>query len=103
LRVKIPSRYWKVIVVLTEDGLASYGFVLEQDLSRISFEEFTVPEEFGQFMEPLAALQKRAGIRFPENVLDADQYGTNEGMELAFRAGLKRRGGNQEAVENVKG
>jgi endonuclease G len=93
LRAKIPSRYWKVIVVRAEDGIASYGFVLEQDLSQVSFEEFTVPEKFGQFMEPLDELQKRAGIVFPENVLAVDQYSTNEGMDLAFRAGLKRRAG----------
>jgi endonuclease G len=91
LRVKIPSRYWKVIVVRTEQGLTSYGFVLEQDLSAVPFEEFVVPERFVRFMEPLVELQERAGIQFADIVLAADQHGTNEGMEVAFHAGVKRR------------
>jgi len=91
LKVRIPSRYWKVIVVRTEEGIASYGFILEQDLSDVSFEEFVVPSRFARFMEPLVELQQRAGITFPDVVLNADQHGTNEGVEVAFRAGVKRR------------
>jgi len=92
LRVKIPSRFWKVIVVRTETGIASYGFVLEQDLSDVPLqEEFIVPENFRRFMEPIADLEQRTGVRFPDIVRDADRHGTNEGAELAFRAGIRRR------------
>ena len=62
-------------------------------------EEFIVPENFVRFMEPLAELQQLAGITFPDFVLDADQHGTNEGMELAFHAGIKRRANNQVILE----
>ena len=44
LRVKVPARFWKVIVARTEEGLAAFGFVLEQDLSDVQWEEFVVPE-----------------------------------------------------------
>lgn len=90
LRIQIPARYWKVLVVRTFDGVASFGFVLKQDLSNISFEEFPVPENFRRFLTPLAELQKDAGIVFPKIVLNADQYDTNEGVEFALRAGIRR-------------
>lgn len=88
-------------MVRTAEGIASFGFILEQGLSDITFEEFAVPKNFGRFLEPLADLQKAAGIKFPQVVLDADQYDTNEGMELAFRAGIRRRKGKEEAAESI--
>lgn len=91
VRVKIPSRYWKVVVARTADGIASFAFLLEQDLSDVPFEEFLVPEEFARYMAPLADLQELTGVRFPDAVLDADQYATVEGVEVAMRAGLTRR------------
>jgi endonuclease G len=92
IRVKIPARFWKVIVAKTATGLASYGFVLEQDLSDVPLDqEFVVPEEFARFMEPLADLQERAGIVFPDVVLESDQFGADEALEFAFRAGIQRR------------
>jgi endonuclease G len=90
VRVKIPSRFWKVVVVQTQEGVASYGFVLEQDLSDVPL-ELAVPEMFVKYMEPLTDLQKKAGITFPAIVLNADQYDTADGEEMAFRAGAKRR------------
>lgn len=90
VKVKIPSRFWKVIVAKNASSVASYGFLLEQDLSDVSFEEFAVPENFRRLMVPLSDLQELAGITFPKIVLNADQYATKEGVELAFRAGLKR-------------
>ena len=45
LRAKIPSRYWKVVVAAATDGIAAYGFVLEQDLSGVDL-EFTVSQNF---------------------------------------------------------
>ena len=93
LRVKIPSRFWKVIVARTTQGLASFGFMLEQDLSAVSFEEFVVGDQFVKSMVPLQELQERIGVTFPDAVLDADQFGTDEGVDVARRAGVKRRSG----------
>jgi endonuclease G len=91
VRVRIPSRFWKVIVVRTDNGIEAYGFVLEQDFSAVPVEEFLVPESFRRFMEPISDLELRTGVRFPAVVRNADQHDTNEGVELAFRAGVRRR------------
>jgi endonuclease G, mitochondrial len=91
VRVRIPSRYWKVIVVRTKKALASYGFVLEQDLAQVPMVEFVVPHTFERFTEPLVELQKLAGIKFDNTVLTADQYDKSEGVEMAHRAGWRRR------------
>jgi len=100
VRVKIPSRYWKVIVVRTDDGLQSFGFVLEQNLSDVSFEEFA-PAQFKKLMMPLPELQKITGVKFPPVVVNADQYATNEGIELAFHAGVRRAGPKTAGEEGV--
>ena len=90
IRAKIPSRFWKVIVAATEDGLAAFGFVLEQDLSGVEF-EFVVPSEFVPHMYPLSEIEAMTGVRFPPVVRDADQYDTVRGAEVAMRSGAKRR------------
>jgi endonuclease G, mitochondrial len=91
VRLKIPSRFWKVIVARTVSGVAGYGFLLEQDLSAVPLEEFMVPSNFRRLMVPISELQDMAGIKFSPIVLEADQYQTDEGVELAFRSGLKRK------------
>jgi endonuclease G len=98
VRVKIPSRFWKVIVAGTTTSVASYGFLLEQDLSDVSLVEFAVPSNFRRLMVPLRDLQKLAGIKFPELVLSTDQFETNEGVELALRAGLTRQANERGQV-----
>jgi endonuclease G, mitochondrial len=98
VRVKIPSRFWKVIVARTTTTVASYGFLLEQDLSDVPLVEFAVPKNFRRLMVPLRDLQKLAGIKFPDLVLNADQFETNEGVELALRAGLTRQANERGQV-----
>lgn len=100
VRIKIPSRYWKVIAVRSNNGIASFGFILEQDLSDVPFEEF-VASPFKKFMVPLTELQDLTGVAFPDVLLDNDQFETNEGMELAFHAGVKRRAGEEVVEEGV--
>ncbi len=90
IRAKIPSRFWKVIVASTADGLAAFGFVLEQDLSAVEF-EFVVPAEFAPHMYPLSEIEAMTGVRFPANVRAADQYDTLRGAEVSMRSGAKRR------------
>jgi endonuclease G len=100
VKVRIPSRYWKVLVVRTEEGLASFGFVQEQDLSDVPFEEF-VPAQFKRMMVSLTDLQELTGVTFPSIVVDADQFETNEGIELAFHAGVGRAGAKTVSEEGV--
>ncbi len=50
VRVQIPSRYWKIVVVKSASGPQAYGFILEQDVRAITEKEFYVTEEwFGAF------------------------------------------------------
>ena len=90
VKLRVPSRFWKVIVARTASGVASYGFLLEQDLSDVPVRNSWF-RNFRRLMVPLSDLQDLTGIKFPEIVLNADQYATNEGVDLAFRAGVKRR------------
>lgn len=98
LKARIPSRFWKVVVTRVADGLAAYGFVLEQDLSGVAFEsvesaefEFVVPAEFEPFLYPLSEIEEMSGITFPEAVRAADQFSTIRGGELEQIGGPKRR------------
>jgi len=91
LRAKIPSRFWKVIVARVDDGIAAYGFVLEQDLSEVEFREFTVPPEFLPTMTSLADIETLGGIKFDPAIQDADQFGTVRGEEIGRRSGARKR------------
>jgi endonuclease G, mitochondrial len=90
IRAKIPTRYWKVVVAPVQEGIAAFGFVLEQDLSDVAF-EYVPAEEFVPHMYPLADIQDMAGVRFPAIVLDADQYDTVRGAEVSINAGARRK------------
>jgi len=90
LRAKIPARYWKVIVARDLDGLAAYGFVLEQDLSNVEL-EFSVPPEFAPRMYPLGEIEAMTGVVFDAGIRDADQYETVRGGEVSRRAGVSLR------------
>jgi endonuclease G len=90
LRARIPRRFWKVIVARVEDGIASYGFVLEQDLAGVDV-EFTVPAEFVPALTPLSDIAAMSGVAFPADMVAADQYETVRGAEVARRAGARRR------------
>jgi endonuclease G len=92
IRAKIPSRFWKVIVSRVEDGIAAFGFVLEQDLSDVQFEEFTVPPEFKPAMYPIQDIEEMSKVRFDASIRRVDQYETLRGAEIRRRAGVSRRG-----------
>jgi endonuclease G len=90
LRAPVPRRFWKVVVARVTDGLASYGFVLEQDLSDTEL-EFTVSDEFIGAMYPLAEISEMTGVSFHQSLIEADQYDTVRGTEIALRAGSHKR------------
>ena len=90
IRAKIPSRFWKVIVTKTMDGIAAFGFVLEQDLDAVEF-EFVVPASFVPHMYPITDIEAMTGVRFPAEVREADQYHTERGVEVAIHSGAHRR------------
>ncbi len=86
---RIPSSFWKVIVAAVGDGIAAFGFVLEQDLSKVQFEEF-VPGDFAPEMHRLSDIAKMTKVVFAPELLAADQYDAFRGTELAQRTGIKR-------------
>lgn len=89
LRARIPRAYWKVVVARTVDGIAAYGFTIEQDLSKVAL-EFTVSENFIKKLVPIAEIEARAGIIFDSAVRAADQFAGDRGREVANRAGIDR-------------
>lgn len=90
LRAKIPARYWKVIVARLDEGIAAFGFVLEQDLSDVQW-EFAVPAEFAPALASLEEIERMTGVSFGAKVLAADQFGTPRGDEIGLRGGARLR------------
>lgn len=89
LRSRIPSRFWKVIVARVREGIASFGFVLEQDLEDVEF-EFVPDEDFIPVMHPIADIAKMTGVKFDKSVVDGDQFDAVRGVELVQRSGAGR-------------
>ena len=91
LRAKVPKLFWKLIVSRVEDGIAAYGFLLEQDLSDVSFTEFVVPAEFVPSMSPIADIESMAGVSFGDDIRSADQFDTVRGGEVSLRGRVRRK------------
>jgi len=73
-----------------EQGLATYGFVLEQDLTAVDW-ELAVPAELVPAMYPLSDIGDMTGLEVDAALLAADQYDAVRGGELALRARVPRR------------
>jgi DNA/RNA endonuclease G (NUC1) len=96
VRVKIPSRFWKVIVAADDHELRSFGFLLEQDLSDVPL-EFAVDETWARHMVSIPELEQLLGVvRFPDVVRHADQSGTAHGEAVRQSAGIKMRADRKE-------
>lgn len=58
LVVRIPSSFWKIVVVKGEEGPRAYGFLLKQDLRNVDFgEEFIVPDTWKRHMVPISEIE----------------------------------------------
>ena len=96
VRVKIPLRFWKVIVAAEDHELRSFGFLLEQDLSDVPL-EFAVDETWARHMVSIPELEQLLGVvRFPHVVRHADQSGTAHGEAVRQSAGIKMRADRKE-------
>jgi endonuclease G, mitochondrial len=76
--IKIPRRFWKVVIVAEEAGTAdaalrAFGFILDQSqaIQQFGLEEFALGK-FTTFQVSLAGITQAAGVRFPNAVLQAD-------------------------------
>lgn len=74
VKVRIPSRYWKIVVARKNDELQSFAFILEQDLSDVPL-EFQVDEFWKERMISIPDLEEALSIvTFPPIVHDTDQF-----------------------------
>lgn len=76
--IKIPRRFWKVVIVAEEAGTANaalraFGFILDQSqaIQEFGLEEFALGK-FTTFQVSLAGITAAAGVEFPSGVLAAD-------------------------------
>ncbi|MGX1325498.1 DNA/RNA endonuclease G (NUC1) [Bradyrhizobium sp. USDA 377] len=90
LKARIPEKFWKIVVARTADGCATFGFMLEQDLSDVEW-EYTPSDELVPFMYPISDITDMTGVRFGSIVLDNDQYSTTRGVNVSLRSGAKRK------------
>jgi DNA/RNA endonuclease G (NUC1)/S1-C subfamily serine protease len=87
--VRIPRRFWKIVVAQTGDDVATFAFILEQDLSRTDL-EFAVDEEWRERMISVPKLEALlAELTFPPKLHESDQFGTESGESLRARTGLE--------------
>lgn len=54
ITIRVPRRFWKIVVVKGSGGPEAYGFVLEQDLSAL---EFAVPAQWRQYMRSVEEIE----------------------------------------------
>ena len=54
-QIRIPRRYWKIVVARGDSGPQVYGFTLTQDLSAI---EFAVPATWKRHMERVSVIEE---------------------------------------------
>ena len=82
--VRVPRRFWKIVVVNGTQGPEAFGFVLEQDLSSVPTRmEMAVPARWRPYMRPLDEIE---GMLFGLASFDIpkgwDRYGANEGTAI---------------------
>ncbi|MBI1199109.1 MAG: hypothetical protein GC203_14715 [Phenylobacterium sp.] len=87
VRIQIPRAFWKVVVAAKDGQLQSFGFLLEQDLSGVPL-EFVVDAVWRAHLKPIAELEAKLQVRFPDAVRAGDQAGQPAGEAVRMSAGL---------------
>ncbi len=81
---KIPQAYWKLVVVADSNKLYSSAYIVSQKqyAKNIPFEELPIGNH-NNFQVSVAKLEQLTGLRFSENVRNADvRIGNDEDLEL---------------------
>ena len=83
---KVPRQFWKVVVAPTDDGkgVRAYGFLLDQSAAfdaKSTHEAFD-PGAFKAYLVPLAHIEGLTGLRFADNLRDADVHPGTGAIEL---------------------
>lgn len=89
--IRIPQRYWKVIVAEKNGALECFAFLLEQDLSSVEL-EFLVPTTWKRYMVAVSRIEDLADLDFDSVTRAADQAETTEGVSLAAASGFEASG-----------
>ncbi len=84
--VQIPRSYWKVVIAQDGGALQTYAFLLRQDLSDVDFGEFAVSPNWAPLMIPIADLEAKLQVHFPQALHASDQ--ANEASGAALRASV---------------
>lgn len=83
--IQVPQLFWKVIIVTDSAGkLYSSAYVVSQEkfVENIPFERKPVGE-FNNFQVSVTSLENRTGLKFSDEVRQADVYtGSSQGKEL---------------------
>ena len=89
LRVRIPRSYWKVVAAVQDGTLATFGFILDQNLDDVPL-EFAVSPEWEQHMIALKDLERVLGnLKFPTELKKADQASTVLGKTVRAGTGIE--------------
>ena len=60
--IQIPDRFWKIVVFNKGGKPAAYGFILDQDLSKVNLEvEFVVPDSWKDYVRPISEIEELLG------------------------------------------
>ncbi|WP_172683463.1 DNA/RNA non-specific endonuclease, partial [Verrucomicrobium spinosum] len=92
LRVKIPQRYWKMIIARRDNRLEVFAFILRQDLSSVLL-EFDVTATWRPHQVSVAELETALGgtLTFPANLHAADTHQPAAAPEIAPQCPRPRR------------
>ena len=89
--VRIPRRFWKLIVAEKDGRLMSFGFKLEQDFSNVDT-EFAVPDRWREFMASVGEIEDLADVDFAEAIRAGDQSFTDAGARVRARGAVEASG-----------
>lgn len=74
VRIQIPRRYWKIVVVRGDAGAEAYGFVLEQNLDDVDL-EMAVPERWRRFTKSIVEIEEMCdGLLDLSHLVAFDQH-----------------------------
>jgi endonuclease G len=96
ITVRIPRRFWKIVVANTDAGLQSFAFLLDQDLSDTDFgiEAFEVDADWRGRMISIADIEKEIGLlEFRKELHDSDQFDRDAGESVRREGALESFGG----------
>jgi endonuclease G len=84
IRLAIPGRFWKIVVVKQGNDAGAYAFMLEQDLSRVRLvEEFAVPTAWRQYMVAVRDIETAiGGLLDMKWLIEHDRRKSDEGVAI---------------------